>query len=402
MLAKVSVFVMRECLTSEFRPPISDFCRCNARLPEGGLIPSIVRMRFFAAIFALLFLNSSPLSANTPALANGLREEYKAKMEVWTLSMQSAASAEAQQKIWAQRPDAAVYATKMWAVLKPSLAQDWTIDPASWLLKLVCSIPADGITPEVVALRKDVITQVIATVEKQHLRSAKLAPMCMGLLAVRDSSCLKLLERIEKENPDRSVQGVAALAIAILLQDLSEDVDNMKRRLTLIRKAIIESAHVEIDGISVAKLAEDQLYVIRYLTKNRVAPDLAGVDITGAPGKLSEYDGKVVVLLFWSTAIDDYERVLEINRKLVAKMAGKPFVLIGVTNDSLASLRSMQADGTITWRNFVDTKGELARQYRVQGLPYCYVLDRERKIQYFGNPGSFVELTADALLMEAK
>ena len=359
-------------------------------------------MRFFAAIFALLFLNSSPLSANTPALANGLREEYKAKMEVWTLSMQSAASAEAQQKIWAQRPDAAVYATKMWAVLKPSLAQDWTIDPASWLLKLVCSIPADGITPEVVALRKDVITQVIATVEKQHLRSAKLAPMCMGLLAVRDSSCLKLLERIEKENPDRSVQGVAALAIAILLQDLSEDADNMKRRLTLIRKAIIESAHVEIDGISVAKLAEDQLYVIRYLTKNRVAPDLTGVDITGAPGKLSEYDGKVVVLLFWSTAIDDYERVLDINRKLVAKMAGKPFVLIGVTNDSLASLRSMQADGTITWRNFVDTKGELARQYRVQGLPYCYVLDRERKIQYFGNPGSFVELTADALLMEAK
>lgn len=359
-------------------------------------------MRFFLVTLSLLIVSLLPLQASSPALANGLRDEYKAKMEVWTLSMLSAITAEQQQKIWAQRPDPVVYATKLWALLKPSLAQDWTIDPASWLLKLVCSFPADGITPEAVTLQKIVIAQVMSAVEKQHLRSAKLAPMCMGLLAVRDSACLKLLERIEKENPDRSVQGVAALAIAILLQDLSEDVGNMKRRLTLIRKAIIESAHVEIDGISVAKLADDQLYVIRFLTKNRVAPDLAGVDVTGAPGKLSDYDGKVVVLLFWNSAIPDYERVLEIHRKLVAKMAGKPFVLIGITNDSVASLRTMQADGVVTWRNFVDTKGELAQQYRVQGLPYCYVLDHQRKIQYFGNPGSFVELTADALLMEAK
>jgi peroxiredoxin len=359
-------------------------------------------MRFILAITALLFVVALPVEANSPALIQGIRDEYKAKVEVWTLSMQTATTAEAQQKIWAQRPDAVLYATKMWTSMKPSLAQDWTIEPASWLLKLVCTFPANGISPEAMVLRKEIIEQIQNAVAKQHLRSAKLAPMCMGLLAVRDTASLKLLERIEKENPDRSVQGVAALAIAILLQDLSEDTENMKRRLTLIRKAIIESAHVVIDGISVAKMADDQLYVIRFLTKNRVAPDFSGVDVTGANGKLSDFSGKVVVLLFWSTAIDDYDRVLEIHRNLVKKMAGKPFVLIGVTNDSIASLRALQADGIITWRNFVDTKGELAQQFRVQGLPYCYVLDRERKIQYFGNPGSFVELTADALLLETK
>lgn len=359
-------------------------------------------MRFLVSILFFLIVTLIPVQANSPAVVNGLREEYQAKMEVWTLSMQAAATPEAQQKIWAERPDATVYAGKMWTLLKPSLAQDWTIESAAWLLKLVCAFPTEGLTPESVSMRNEIIAQVMNATEKQHLRSAKLAPMCLGLLAVRGTVSLKLLERIEKENPDAAVQGVAALCVAILLQDLSEDVGTMKRRLTLIRKAIIQSAHVEIDGISVAKMADDQLYVILNLTKGRVAPDLNGIDVTGANGKLSDFSGKVVVLLFWNTAIADYERVLEIHRNLVKKMAGKPFVLIGVTDDSVASLRSLQAEGTITWRNFADTKGVLAKQYRVPSLPFCYVLDHERKIQYVGNPGSFVELTADALVLEAK
>ena len=362
----------------------------------------VLCMRSALLLCFSLLLVTHPLLANSQEMVKGLREEYKTKMEVWSLSMQSAGSAEAQQKIWSQRPDGVTYASKFWTVLKPSLAQEWSIDPAAWLLKLVCSFPNDALANETITMRKEIIQQVMGIVEKQHLRSNKLAPMCMGLLAVGDKSSLKLLERIEKENPDRSVQGVAALAISVLLKDLSEDPQTMKRRLTLLRKAIIDSAHVEIDGITVAKIADDQLYAIRYLTKNRVAPDLEGVDVTGAKGKLSDHAGKVVVLLFWNSAMTEYERVLEIQRNLVKKMEGKKFVLIGITNDSLASLRAMQADGAITWRNFLDPKGELALQYRIPTLPYCYVLDHERKIQYVGTPGSFVELTSDALLLDVK
>ncbi len=359
-------------------------------------------MRTVFVLFFAWLLSLHSLWADQQEMVRGLREEYKTKMEVWTLSMQSADTAEAQQKIWSQRPDSVVYATKIWGMLKPSLNKDWTIDPAAWLLKLVCSFPVEGLPNEAITMRKEIISQVMSSVEKQHLGSAKLAPMCMGLLAVGDTLCLKLLERIEKENPEGSVQGVAALAISVLLQNLSEDPQTMKRRLTLLRKAIIESAHVQIDGISVAKIADDQLYMIRYLTKNRVAPDLEGVDVTGAKGKISDHAGKVVILLFWNSAMPEYERVLEIQRNLVKKMEGKKLVVIGITNDSLASLRTMQADGAITWRNFLDPKGELTRQYRIPTLPYCYVLDHERKIQYVGSPGSFVELTSDALLLDLK
>lgn len=353
-------------------------------------------MRNLSLLFILMTMSLS--QANTPALANGIRQEYKSKMELWTLTMRAATTAEAQGKVWADRPDSAAYAQRMWTALKPVINEEWTIEPQSWLLKLVCAMPADTMTAQTATLRAEIISTILKTVETRHLRNPQLSPLCMGMLAIGDSASLKMLERIEKENPNKKVQGVAALAVAILLQNLGDETNNMKRRLTLIRKAIIESADVEIDGVNVAKLAEDQLYLIRYLTKGRVAPDLVGLDTAGANIKLSDFTGKVVVLLFWNTAMADYERVLEIHRNLVTKMAGKPFVLVGVSNDSIAALRAMQADSTITWRNFIDPKNALAQQYRVQGMPFVYVLDRERKIQYVGNPGSFVELTADALI----
>lgn len=332
-------------------------------------------------------------------MADGLRKEFKGKMDLWTLSVQAATTREAQQKLWSERPDADAYAKNIWNALRGSLEQEGSLETASWLLKLVRSLPAEDAAPESVALRTEVVQQILTVVEKQHLRSPRMAPMCMGLVAVGDMRSLKLLERIEKENPDRSVQGVAALGIAMLLENLSDDVTTMKRRLNLIRKAIIESAHVEIDGVTIAKLADDQLYVIRYLTKGREAPDLKGLDVAGAEFSLSELKGKVVVLLFWNTAVDDFERFLEMHQKLTKKMEGKSFALIGVTNDSTATLRLLQANGSLPWRNFCDAKGDLSKLYRVQSRPIAYVLDQNRVIQYIGNPGSFAELTADALLL---
>lgn len=364
----------------------------------GKLSLSCMRYLLLPCFFLLSWLQ--PCSANSPALANGIRQEYKGKVELWTLSLQAATTADAQAKIWGERPDAGAYAQKMWAAIKGSLDQDWTLEPGGWLLKMVASMPVDSMPAEMKILRAEVIKSVEDSVTKTHVRSAKLAPMCMGLLAVGDSTVLKLLEKIEKENPDRKVQGVAALAVAILLEDLSDDPGTMKRRLTLIRKAIIESADVEIDGVTVAKLAEDQLYVIRYLSKGRVAPDLEGTDVTGAKMKLSDFSGKVIVLLFWNTAVNDCERILEIHRNMVKKMAGKPFVLLGVSNDSVGSLRALQREELVTWRNFCDADNSLATQYRILGRPLTFVLDKERKIQYVGNPGSFAELTADALILD--
>jgi hypothetical protein len=61
----------------------------------------------------------------------------------------------------------------------------------------------------------------------------------------------------------------------------------------------------------------------------------------------------------------------------------------------------MEADGTVNWRNLSDPSRKLAGEYRVGSWPLAYVLDGERKIHYAGPQGSFVELTADALLTDS-
>ena len=120
----------------------------------GNLSFSRMRQFFLFSFFLLSWL--LPCSANSPALANGIRQEYKGKVELWTLSLQAATTAEAQAKIWGERPDASAYAQKMWAAIKGSLDQDWTLEQGGWLLKLVCSMPAETMRAEVKPFRAEV------------------------------------------------------------------------------------------------------------------------------------------------------------------------------------------------------------------------------------------------------
>jgi hypothetical protein len=101
--------------------------------------------------------------------------------------------------------------------------------------------------------------------------------------------------------------------------------------------------------------------------------------------------------------MDEAGRVLEMTSALVEKFAGKPFALIGVNNDPVENLREMQKQpNLVTFPNFSDPNNLLANEYRIGSWPLVYVLDGERKIAYAGPPGSFVELTASALLDPAK
>jgi len=172
----------------------------------------------------------------------------------------------------------------------------------------------------------------------------------------------------------------------------------MARRLTMLKKAIIESSEIEINGVSVAKLAENELYVIINLSKGKVAPDLSGVDSGGRPLRLSDQRGKVVVLLFWRSEDENTPQLLELVKRMRERFAGKPFEIVGVNRDPLPALRGLQASGQVDWPNFSDPDNKLGADYRVATWPLAYVLDGERKIHYVGAMGSFVELTAAAIL----
>ena len=136
-----------------------------------------------------------------------------------------------------------------------------------------------------------------------------------------------------EESPHHEIQGLACLSLAQFLNDrmralrLIEDRPELSRLLraglwkglssanrsssgsvelaqsieALFERAARDFGDVEIRGDeTVATRAESELYELRRLGIGEVAPDMEGTDQHGAPIKLSDYRGKIVLLYFWS------------------------------------------------------------------------------------------------------
>ena len=353
--------------------------------------------RLFFVMTALICLLSP--AGGTPELASKIQETWELAVTKWKADAQKAVTPEQRAKIVESRPNAAAYASRMWGVINKSLTEPWTIQPAAWFLQVSQSIrnpdkPGLLFANQIEATKKAIL--------EHHARrpDPQLNTLCIALTRLSDPLSLSILEKIESTNPDPKIQGVAALSAAMVIKNLGDDAELMRKRLSYIRKAIINSAEVEIGDTSIAQLAENELYQIRFLSKGRVAPDFKGVDSSGQSVQLSGQRGKVVILVFWSTTIPNAEHVIELTNEMAAKFRNKPVTVIGINHDKPDKLKSLRADGAVTWRNISDPENPLAKEYRVGTWPMVYVLDHKQRIHHAGGLGSFAELTADALVAE--
>ncbi len=96
------------------------------------------------------------------------------------------------------------------------------------------------------------------------------------------------------------------------------------------------------------------------------------------------------------------------ERSLVARLADKPFALIGVNSDKdREALKQVLKDEQITWRSFWNgpdgTRGPISTRWNVSGWPTIYILDHEGVIRhkYVGSPGGeAMDEAVDTLLKE--
>jgi len=334
----------------------------------------------------------------TPSAAMRIQRSWEARVAEWGLRYKAAVTDEQRARLMEEMPDAQAALNEMWQVIGQSLAEEWTLEPAAWFMRTGAGITRTGGDGVAVAVFSRNITAVRDAVDKHHRMSGFLRPMCEALAATPNPQSLAILEKVAAENPHQKIQGVAALGAAILLGKLGDDPHITQKRITNLKKAIIQSADVAFGSGTVADVAKEELYVINNLTKGREAPDLTGSDSAGRDLRLSDFRGKVVYLVFWSSRMQERERVLRMVAETRRRFAGKPVEVVGVNIDPTATLRGMEADGSVTWRNFSDPGGALATKFRAVSLPLVYVLDGGRRIRYSGMPGSFADLTCDALL----
>ena len=86
--------------------------------------------------------------------------------------------------------------------------------------------------------------------------------------------------------------------------------------------------------------AEASLDAMLNLAVGKPAPEIEGVDVDGKPLKLSDYRGKVVLLVFWGAWCGPCMALVPHERELAERYKGRPFTLLGVdckdTRKSLA------------------------------------------------------------------
>lgn len=130
-------------------------------------------------------------------------------------------------------------------------------------------------------------------------------------------------------------------------------------------------------------------FMVSALSVGKVAPEIRGTDLDGVPFALSDYRGKVVVLMFsgdWCgicRAQYPYERLMqELYRNW-------PFAIVSVDSgaDPSASKAAMARE-RLTYRAFWDgggptpTTGPIATAWNAIGWPSVYVLDENGVIRY--------------------
>jgi peroxiredoxin len=331
----------------------------------------------------------------SPAEAERIKRSYVLSQESFVLKMKIATTPAEKQALLEKRPSPEATASQLWKNIAGSIPQDWTIPYSAFYLNLTQQVAASN--AEVARHRKEIMDGF----ETHHFAKPDTGVFCLALTQSGSPRALPLLEKIIHKNPDKKTQGIAALGAALLLKNLGDSPEILEKRITHLRMAIIQAADEKIGDLSVATVAADEIFVIRHLIKGRTPPEFTGTDVAGRIIKSGDSKGKITVLLFWDSKSAEVEKVIQLSNQLVDKFAKKPISIIGITPEPLADIRALQANDSIKWNNIIDSKDEIAALYRIRSRPSVFIIDSNGKIQYTGVPGSFVELTIDALL-EAK
>ena len=237
--------------------------------------------------------------------------------------------------------------------------------------------------------------------------SLRLATMVVGKDAV-----LSFLRVVAEKNADRQVQGRARLNMAEVLFDeiptmvVSEagtESDSLvdKKRAEDVLRAVVK----DYAGSEIGTEAEALLYNIEHLQVGMTAPETVGKDVEGQEIRLSDFRGKVVMMVYWSTWCAPCMQMIPHERELVAQYEGKPFVMLGINvDDERATLRKAMKKHEITWPTVQDGSpgtGPFTSTWRVRSFPTIVLIDHKGVIRQMSPMLLQVEGMIDSLLAEA-
>jgi peroxiredoxin len=114
--------------------------------------------------------------------------------------------------------------------------------------------------------------------------------------------------------------------------------------------------------------------------RQRQRVDFALVDLHGKQWSLKELRGKVVLLNFWATWCPPCRKEMPDLEALGKQFGGQGLVILSITDDDPAKVRSYIEKQNITYPVLLDAEGKLSKQFRIYGIPKTFLYDREGKL----------------------
>jgi len=113
-----------------------------------------------------------------------------------------------------------------------------------------------------------------------------------------------------------------------------------------------------------------------------IAPDFVSPDLSGAPVRLSDHQGKVILLNFWATWCPPCRAEMPSMEKLYQAYRDRGLVILAISSDrgGKSVVEPYVQERGLTFAVLLDPEGEVFAQYGVRGLPTSYLLDRRGRV----------------------
>ncbi len=352
-----------------------------------------------------------------------LASEYDSRFREWHLANLKAKNNEERKKAFKElRPDDKVYAQRFLELAREAPKAPSALDALKRVLE--CSRDAASDAP-IEQLRRD------------WAGSPRIAGVIHSISTAVSPDAAVLLREIIAKNPDRNAQGPAVLALAGLLDGFSglvmrwnedpamakqmqqyyrkelvdqilngDSVTRNKEAEALYERAMKDFADVKLSPRTrqtIGDYAKTRVNRLLALAPGKAAPEIEGEDLDGKPFKLSEYRGKVVLLVLWASWCGPCRQQVPHELAMMARYTDQPFVLLGVNLDRKEDLmRAAVSELGIVWRNWRGGRDErIKARYGVQAIPLVLVLDAKGIIRAKDIRDEELERTLEGLVQEA-
>jgi peroxiredoxin len=187
-----------------------------------------------------------------------------------------------------------------------------------------------------------------------------------------------------KENPDAWTSDAAFTLWDFGRHLQAAPLTSIQEAAVLEHLGNVQRAHPQS-----AAIVDKARYMVSSLTIGKVAPDIVGEDLDGNQLKLSEYRGKVVLLVFSGDWCGICRTQYPYERLLLELYQAWPFAIVGVDSGSSRDVaKQTHADQRLAYRSWWDgaqdglPAGSIASAWNVHGWPTAYLLDADGVIRY--------------------